>query len=168
RQRTQGHYERASWLAFDLNRMPPRQQRQMILALLEAASGDNAALRNILLDPALLGADRGSPIGKLYPDSRCWDALNIAKAVHAFCMAEWACGTRDMILDGRKPAGRIFREDDPRDGGQEKVPPHHSREPRRRPREGQRDAYDWRRIARAMGDSGWRKYNSQEKLDSLT
>lgn len=63
----------------------------MLLALLEAASGADAALRNILLDPALLGADRSARIGKLYPDTCSPDALNIAKLVYAFCMEEWGC-----------------------------------------------------------------------------
>jgi hypothetical protein len=100
--------------------MPPTKQRERLLIVLEAASGHDAALRNILLDPALLGADRFSAIGKLYPDTKSPGALNVAKMVHAFCMAEWGCSTRDAILDDGKPAGRLFKES----RGEAKVPPH--------------------------------------------
>jgi hypothetical protein len=109
-QRSQGHYRRAAWLAFDVPRLPPAQRRQMILALLEAASDHDAGLRNILLDPAFLGAEWGSSTGKLFPDTGCPDAQNIAKMVNTFCRDEWGCGVRDAILDDGKPARRGFAE----------------------------------------------------------
>lgn len=109
-QRNRRHYERAAWLAYDVARMSPEGKRAMLLALLETASGDDAQLRNILLDPALLGASWSSTLGKFYPDTKAPGALNIAKMVHAFCMAEWGCGTRDAILDDGKPARRLFRD----------------------------------------------------------
>ena len=109
--RNRQHYERAAWLSYDVLRMSPNAKRRMILAILEAASSMDAALRNILFDPALLGADRRSPIGKLYPDSRYPDAPNIAKMVHAFCLEEWGVSTRDAILDNGKPARREFIEE---------------------------------------------------------
>lgn len=121
RRRSAAHYDRASWLSYDLNRMHPERQRALLLAILEAASGTDAPLRNILLDPALLGADRSSTIGKLYPDSNDHTALNVAKMVHFFCRDEWGCSTRDAILDSGKPAGRRFTDD----GKVEKVPPHY-------------------------------------------
>jgi len=133
RQRSQCHYERAAWLSYDLNRMPPARRRAMLLALLEAASGGDAALRNILLDPRLLGADRASGIGKLYPDTKSRDALNIAKMAYHFCMEEWGCSTRDAIMDRHTldgpwtPAYRKFTEE-------ESIrPPHINREPEEEP-----------------------------------
>lgn len=116
RKRSEAHYQRAAWLSYDLNRMDQNKRRKMILSILEAASGHDAAFRNILLDPALLGASRASTIGKLYPDNRSMEALNIAKMVYFFCMAEWGCSTRDAIMDQHildgpwTPAGRLFRE----------------------------------------------------------
>ena len=110
--RTQAHYDRAAWLCFDVLRMSPPRQRRMLLSILEAASGGDAPLRNILLDPALLGAAWGSAIGKLYPDTKCGSAPNIAKIVNAFCMGAWGCGVRDAILDDGKPAHRVFAEDE--------------------------------------------------------
>ncbi|TKA95763.1 hypothetical protein FAZ78_15200 [Cereibacter changlensis] len=157
-------------MSYDLNRMSPAKQRAALLALLEAASGNDATLRNILLDPILLGADRSSSIGKLYPDTKCHGALNIAKMVHAFCMEEWGCGARAAILDNGKPAGRTFREDR---SAEEIVPPHiYERTPIEPVRvhpvlPSVAEPYDWRRIARAMGDKGWRRYFSQEELDRL-
>jgi hypothetical protein len=133
----------------------------MILSILGAASGPDAPLRNIILDPALLGAAWGSCIGKLYPDTRDYGAPNIAKMVDAFCRMEWGCSVRDAILDDGKPAHRTVADADlPADpepepsywrdqegaGRQDRAtglrPPHKA-------------GYDWRLIARAMGDRGW-------------
>lgn len=118
-QRTRLHYDRAAWLSYDLNRMPQQTQRRMLLELLEAAAGHDAPLRNILLDPALLGAARGDSTGKLYPDSRSADARNIAKLVNDFCRNEWGVGVREALMDNGKPAGRLFRERNVNN-----VPPH--------------------------------------------
>jgi hypothetical protein len=238
-QRNERHYSRAAWLSYDLNRMSPVKQRAMLLAILEAASGGDGALRTILFDPNLLGADRFSPLGKLHPDTKCPGTLNIAKMVNAFCKMEWGCGVRDMILDNGKPAGRKFVED----GADAIIPPHiyertqeghlvgheernpvpvstsaffqwlstqRAEHPLSQPRvipvnpdrendydrvdrivrEAQervsklppvehpevqttvqpkvgREGYDWRRIAGAMGDKGWRRYYAPEELDLL-
>ena len=83
----------------------------MLFEMLEAASGTDAALRNIFLDPALLGAAWGSPAGKLYPDTRYRDVQNVAKMMNEFCRAEWGVGVRDMILHEGKPAFRRFSEE---------------------------------------------------------
>lgn len=142
----------------------------MLLALLEAASGGDAALRNILLDPALLGADWSSEIGKLYPDTRCPERLNIAKMVNSFCQAEWGCSVREAILDDGKPAGRKFKAEDPSDGN---PPSALYREPpidpfRARPKVPEdQTPYDWRGVARAFGDRGWRRYFTSEELDLM-
>lgn len=142
RQRSQRHYERAAWLSYDLNRMPPARRRAMLLALLEAAAGGDAPLRNILLDPRLLGADRASRIGKLYPDTRSRDALNIAKMAYVFCMEEWGCSTRDAIMDRHTldgpwtPAYRTFREEDGDAAARRSDairPPHVNNEPEEEP-----------------------------------
>jgi len=170
RTRTERHYNRATWLSYDLNRMPPARQRSVLLALLEAASGGDAALRNILLDPTLLGADWSSAIGKLYPDTRCPEKLNIAKMVNSFCQVEWGCSVREAILDDGKPAGRRFGEAGPEDVN----PPsalywEASIDPvwvRPKVPEDQ-TPYDWRRIARAFGDRGWRRYFTGEELDLM-
>ena len=169
-QRNMRHYERAAWLSYDLNRMSAVKQRAMLLAILEAASGADAELRNFLFDPALIGADRASAIGKLYPDTKCPGSLNIAKMVNDFCFEEWGCGVRAAILDEGKPAGRIFREEDQ---AVEKVPPHiYERTTcvpaRVLPLVGlAKRSYDWRIVARAMGDRGWRKHFAPEELDRL-
>lgn len=107
--RTKLHYVRAAWLCYDLQRMNWADRRAMMFQILEAASGPDAALRNILLDPALLRADWGSPIGKLYPDTGYMDVKNVAKLVNEFCKAEWGIGVRDMILHGGRPAFRSFK-----------------------------------------------------------
>ena len=167
RRKNEDHFIRAEWLSYDMNRMSPAKQRKMILALLEAASGANRALRDILLDPRLLKADRGDPIGKLYPDTNIHGALNVAKMVYAFCQAEWGCNTRDAIIDDGKPAFRLFKEEAvnvpaPAPEGSEKY----------RNRSGDKvktskEPYDWRKIARLMGDPGWQRYYSEEELDDL-
>ncbi|MCA2009134.1 hypothetical protein [Tritonibacter mobilis] len=209
----------------------------MLLAILEAASNNDGALRNILFDPALLGADRGSPVGKLYPDAKSPRVLNVAKMVNVFCMIEFGCSSRSAVLDKRKPAGRKFVHD----GDVPIRPPHIYERPPEFPHEGHGDrkpahtrtvdfyrwltahraerplstprtapdrldmeddfervdrivtetqervsklpvisapeeqpemktalpqsGYDWRRIARAMGDRGWRRYYSLEEAD---
>lgn len=143
------------------------RQRAAILALLEAASGDDAALRNILLQPALLGADRTSPIGKLYPDTRDYTALNVAKLVHAFCLAEWGVSVREAILDSGKPAGRRFREDAANVAALVVTPTYDKLLTAGLPTSQPVKSYDWRRIARAMGDKGWRRYYSTEELDEM-
>lgn len=215
-QRNRDHYDRASWLSYDVNRMPPARQRAMILALLDGASGGSAALRNILLDPALLGAAWNATIGKFYPDTKSPGTLNIAKMVNAFCQAEYGCHVRDAILDGGKPGGRKFVGDDvavtepgqtlptpppatpagiqgqpltlsqqalaklyasrgfslpPADApqsdlGERPQISRTSREPAL-PVSPDPVAYDWRRIARAMGDRGWGRYYSQDELDQM-
>lgn len=171
-QRNRDHYDRASWLSYDVNRMPPARQRAMILALLDGASGGSAALRNILLDPALLGAAWDAPIGKFYPDTKSPGTLNIAKMLNAFCQAEYGCHVRDAILDDGKPAGRKFVGDDLAVTGPGERPQisKNDREPARpiSPKPAaSTDSYDWRRIARAMGDKGWRRYYSQDELDRM-
>lgn len=168
KRRNREHYDRAAWLSYDVLRMSPDAQRRMILAVLEAASSTDAPLRNILLDPLLLGADRHSPIGKLYPDTRCPDAPNIAKMVYAFCQAEWGVSTRALILDHGKPANRRFTEEatpnDPASCSQQSA----SRDIRpgavcvATSRE-----YDWRRLTRAMREPGWQRFFSQEELDGF-
>lgn len=168
--RTERHYDRAAWLSYDLNRMQPVRQRAMVLALLEAASGDDPALRNILLDPKLLGADRWSAIGKFYPDTKCPRVLNIAKLINSFCISEWGCGVRDAILDHGKPAHRVFREPEPTEVIR---PPHIYERPLSAPVKVHRmvpsgtQPYDWRRIAKTTGDRGWRRYFSDQELDQL-
>lgn len=111
KERTARHYERAAWLSYDLNRMPRAKREGFLKGLLEAASGNNAPVRNILLDPKLLGAPRSSSVGKLYPDTQDPEGLNIAKMAHAYCMQTWGCSSRDAILDEGKPAGRSFTDE---------------------------------------------------------
>jgi hypothetical protein len=170
--RSDAHYSRAAWLSYDVLRMSSLRQRQVILAILQAASAHDAALRNILLDPALLGADRWSGLGKLYPDTRSPGALNIAKMVNAFCREEWGVSTRDAILDDGKPAHRRFAEPTaPADPAPPTVwqaqgaadVPHRPRTPRPTMAQG----YDWRLVAKAMQDRGWRRYFTTAELDAL-
>lgn len=168
KRRNREHYERAAWLSYDVLRSSSDAQRQMLLAILEAASSTDAPLRNILFDPTLLGADRHSPIGKLYPDTRCPDTPNIAKMVYAFCREEWGVSTREAILDHGKPARRRFTEEvTPND------PPEHPQQVALRDTRPDAastappGAYDWRKLARAMGDPGWRRYFGQEELDGF-
>lgn len=169
-QRSGAHYSRAAWLSYDVLRMSPLRQRQMILAMLQAASADDAALRNILLDPALLGADRWSGLGKLYPDTRSPGAPNIAKLVNAFCRVEWGVSTRDAILDDDKPAHRRFVEPtaatDPEPltiwQAQAEMPGRP-----RTPRPTMARGYDWRLVAKATRDRGWRRHFAPDELDAL-
>lgn len=104
--RARWHYGRAAWLCYDLHRMHVAERSHMLLAIVEAASGPAAALRNILLDPVLLSAARDSPAGKLYPDSRYPDVPNLAKMVHAFCLETWGVGLRNVLLVDGRPANR--------------------------------------------------------------
>lgn len=99
-QRNRDHYVRAAWLSYDVNRMPEAKRQALLCDQVASAKGGNARLRNILTDPKLLGADRASPIGKLYPDSRDHAALNIAKLVHRYCRRRWGMGLRQLLEPG--------------------------------------------------------------------
>lgn len=105
--RNRDHYERSMWLTHDLFRTPEPNRSIMIQKLLEAASGDNAKIRNILLDPQLLGASKIDPRGRSRHDCKI-GVSNIAKQVYQFCMNNYGCSTKDCILDEGKPAGRFF------------------------------------------------------------
>lgn len=104
--RNRQHYERAEWLSYDLNRMPPARRADMLLTLIDAARSHDAALRNILTDPALHGADWRDAKGKLYPDTHSPDALNIAKMANAFCRDRWGIGIR-TALRSKSPSAPI-------------------------------------------------------------
>lgn len=166
------HYQRASWLSCDVLRLRPERQRQMLLSILQAASGDDAPLRNIVLHPALLGAAWGSSIGKFYPDTHDYSAPNIAKMVDAFCREELGCGVRDAILDNGKPAHRYLTEAEEPD-----APPQHDETHWQTLRKAgtldrpihdgtlRTSGYDWRLLARAMGERRWRRYFTTDDLD---
>lgn len=119
KERARWHYGRAAWLLHDLYRLPKREQRRMGQAILEAASGPDPALRNILTDPALLGAPYGSTKGLLETDH---GKPNIAKFMNTFCREEYGTSIRDTILDEGKPAWRTFTTGEPLCIS--KVPPH--------------------------------------------
>lgn len=106
--RSEDHYHRASWLLHDLTRMTKDKRTHLIQGLLEAASGSHAATRNMLLDPRLLGAEKGSMLGKLPKDSLNRDKPNIAKIVNRYCQESYGCTVKDAILDDGKPAYRKF------------------------------------------------------------
>ncbi|MDO6588609.1 hypothetical protein Q4543_24555, partial [Salipiger sp. 1_MG-2023] len=114
----------------EINRRPPREQERSLLKVLTAASGEDAALRNILLDHKLLGANPRAGIGKFYPDNRNRDVQNIAKMADSFCREQWGVGVRKAILDDGKPAGRRFDEADLTN-----IPPHIYREQPEQPLE---------------------------------
>lgn len=101
------HYERAAWLTYDLYRMPEAARTLMIQRLLEAASGDNANIRRILLDPKLLSPNKDHRAGRFKHDRKI-GVSNIAKQVYQFCMTNYSCSTKDCILDDGEPAGRKF------------------------------------------------------------
>lgn len=105
--RNRDHYERCMWLTYDLFRTPEPNRSIMIQKLLEAASGDNAKIRNILLDPQLLGAEKHDPRGRSRHDCKI-GVSNIAKQVYQFCMNNYGCSTKECILDDGKPARRLF------------------------------------------------------------
>lgn len=172
--RNEAHYRRAAWLSFDVLRMSPVRQRQMILSILEAASSDDAALRNILLDPALLGAERQSSIGKLYPDAKSHGTPNLSKMVNAFCKAEWGCGVRHAILDRGKPAYRTFAET--QEAATITEPEQTYWQAQRAAgllnrhlasRQNSHSGYDWRLLARAMRERGWQRYFTTHELDGF-
>lgn len=107
RVRNRDHYERAMWLTYDTYRLPEPERSIMYQKLLEAASNDDAKIRNILLDPKLLGAGKWDLSGRSVHDCKI-GVSNIAKQVYQFCMANYGCGTKDCIMDGGKPAKRFF------------------------------------------------------------
>lgn len=96
-QRNREHYGRAAWLCYDLNRTRPDQRVSFVEALILAARKHDAALRNILTDPALLGAAPDSAIGKLYPDSANHQVKNIAKSANAYCRARWGLEIKAVV-----------------------------------------------------------------------
>jgi hypothetical protein len=97
RARNRVHYDRATWLCYDLHRMPRGRRLGFIAELIEAAREHDGQLRVILTDPKLLGADPHSGIGKQYPDSMNQEVKNIAKAADAYCRAFWGHGVRDVV-----------------------------------------------------------------------
>lgn len=107
RVRNREHYERSMWLTYDTYRLPEPERSIMYQKLLEAASNDNAKIRNILLDPKLLGAGKWDLSGRSVHDCKV-GVSNIAKQVYQFCMDIYGCGTKDCIMDGGKPAKRFF------------------------------------------------------------
>ncbi len=105
--RNEEHYSRSAWLTYDVYRLPEPKKTEMVQRLLEAASSHDAKLRNILLDPTLLGSDRHSSVGRHHSDMKM-GIPNIAKQVYSFCMLNYGCSTKECILDNRKPAFRQF------------------------------------------------------------
>ncbi|HWL57330.1 MAG TPA: hypothetical protein VNQ78_11775 [Paracoccus sp. (in: a-proteobacteria)] len=82
----------------------------MIQQIVEAASGEDAKLRNILLDPKLLAASWNSQEGRFEYDRKL-GIPNISKQAYWFCQEQYGCSTRDAILDDGKPAYRKFLGD---------------------------------------------------------
>ncbi|SCX87491.1 hypothetical protein [Paracoccus tibetensis] len=139
--------------------MPAWQRLPFVSRLIVAAKDGDAKLRNILTDPSLLGADRSSGIGKLYPDSHNADVLNIAKEANAYCRQRWGISIKTAL--GSTCAVQIEAE-----------PEAHLQGPtketywQRLKREGKlgfkaqpvTGNYDWRELARVMRDPGWGRY----------
>lgn len=96
-QRNRDHYSGAAWLSYDLNCMPEVQRKAFLFDLVASAKSGNAKLRNILIDPRLLAADRDDPVGKLYPDSANHSVPNIAKLVHHYCKHRWGKSLRQLL-----------------------------------------------------------------------
>lgn len=159
-QRNRTHYARAASLCYDLNRMPTWGRPAFISRLIKAAKDGDAKLRNVLTDPRLLGADRSSGIGKLYPDSRNVDVLNISKEAYAYCQERWGISIRTALGDNcpvqieaeselqfQGPVKETYWQRLKREGklgGLKK--PHLTGE------------YNWRELARAMRDPGWGRH----------
>lgn len=95
--RNRDHYQRAAWLCYDLNRMAPNDRVSFMGDLILAARDHDAKLRNILTDPALLGASRDADIGKLFPDSHNVEVRNLAKVANAYCRARWGLGVKAVM-----------------------------------------------------------------------
>lgn len=169
--RNRDHYSRAAWLCYDIVRMPEARRDRALHDLLVTAKGAGGAkLRNILLDPRLLGAPRDSPLGKLYPDTSDPSVSNIAKQTNAYCRLRWGKGSRELLKGGgemplvpddtpeAKPAAATYWQRLRQEGklGRKVVV-----------RVDPGTAYDWRRLAKAMRDPGWRPYYTQEELDEM-
>lgn len=158
-QRNRDHYSRAATLCYDINRLPPWKRLPFVSRLIAAAKDGDAKLRNILTDPSLLGADRSSGIGKLYPDSHDFDVLNIAKEANAYCRKRWGISIK-TALDPNCPV-QIEAEPEAHFHG-----PIKETHWQRLKREGQlgfkaqpiTGNYDWRELSRAMRDPGWGRY----------
>ncbi|SNR56832.1 hypothetical protein SAMN06265378_10991 [Paracoccus sediminis] len=168
--RNRDHYSRAAWLCYDILRMPEARREGALHDLLVAARGGRGAkLRNILQDPRLLGAPRESPLGKLYPDTSDPSVRNIAQQVNAYCQRRWGKGSREILKadclprDGRAEApetseAETYWQAMRREGKLERQSPAHDPLVK---------SYDWRRLARAMRDRGWRRYFTPEELDEM-
>lgn len=89
--RNRKHYERAWDLYnFHLNDV------ESIQRLLEAAADHDSALRNILLDPRLLDSKDDT----------------ISKVVYRFCMENYGCHTKELLLNDGLPSKLKFVGDD--------------------------------------------------------
>ncbi|TGN53776.1 hypothetical protein E4L95_15875 [Paracoccus liaowanqingii] len=159
-QRNRDHYAHAASLCYDLNRMPRWHRSAFVSRLLKAAKDGDAKLRNILTDPRLLGAERSSGIGKLYPDSRDFDVLNILKEANAYCQERWGISIRTALGDNCP----VQIEEEPEVQPQGPVKETYWQ---RLKREGKLGGfrrqeitgnYDWRDLARVMRDPGWGRY----------
>jgi len=92
KRRNYAHYARSTWLCYDINRMPKEKLLGFLAEIIEAAREHDGQLRGILTDPKLLGACRGSTIGKLYPDTADPSVKNIAKVADTYCRTIWGMG----------------------------------------------------------------------------
>lgn len=168
-QRNRDHYERAARLCYDFNRMAPWKRPAYLSRLIVAAKDGNAKLRNILTDPKLLGADRTSPIGKLYPDSKNCDVLNIAKEANAYCRKQWGIGIKAAIgTTANLPPAYVIEESEGELIGPVKEIYWQGLKRcghlgfRKQPNTGN---YDWRELARVMRDPGWGRYWHQDDAE---
>ncbi|MFN3314960.1 MAG: hypothetical protein ACK46Q_16080 [Hyphomonas sp.] len=92
-----------------MHRLAPWNRPAYLSKLIVAARDGNSPLRNILTDPSLLGAARGSTAGKLFNDIRDSEAQNIAKEAHTYCRDRWGIGIKDALAKG----SRVQIEEEP-------------------------------------------------------
>lgn len=108
--RNELHYVRALDLAEIVYTAPTDQRLGIIKTILEAARGHDAVLRNILKDPALLGA---SPLDKrLFYRGLPHSYRTISQAVDAYCRKFFGLSVTDYLRDGFEGEHEVTKKAD--------------------------------------------------------
>ncbi|MDB4112057.1 hypothetical protein N9571_05845 [Yoonia sp.] len=105
--RNELHYGRALDLAELIYASPPNKRLGIMKMILEAARGEDAALRNILRDPKLLGA---APTDKHLFYRRCPSSYRtISQAADAYCRKFFGLSVTAYLKDGFEGEHEVAR-----------------------------------------------------------